>query len=104
MLQGVFASYVPTAGGRPATTLKQVNDVLLRRTTESRFVTLVYGRLDATEQLMYCNGGHNPPMLIGQRGRHRLDKGGPNDQFHSALSSAILFRMACVYISISSCV
>jgi phosphoserine phosphatase RsbU/P len=76
MLQGVFASHVPTAAGTPATTLKHVNEVLLRRTTESRFATLVYGRLDAKGRLTYCNGGHNPPMLLGQYGRHRLDKGG----------------------------
>jgi phosphoserine phosphatase RsbU/P len=62
--------------GAPAKTLRHVNDVLLRRTTESRFATLVYGRLDADGQLTYCNAGHNPPMFIGKEGRHRLDKGG----------------------------
>jgi predicted ester cyclase len=76
VLQGIFASHVPTSGGTPAMTLRHVNEVLLRRTTESRFATLKYGRLDATGRLTYCNGGHNPPMLIGEHRRHRLDKGG----------------------------
>src|SRR4030095_9208658 len=76
VLQGIFASHVPTAGGTPAMTLRHVNEVVLRRTTESRLATLVYGRLDATGRLTYCNGGHTPPMLIGEHRRHRLDQGG----------------------------
>jgi serine phosphatase RsbU (regulator of sigma subunit)/predicted ester cyclase len=75
VLQGILAAYVPM-GGTPAKTLHHVNDVLLRRTTESRFATLIYGRLEVDGQLTYCNAGHNPPMLIGQQGRQRLDKGG----------------------------
>jgi sigma-B regulation protein RsbU (phosphoserine phosphatase) len=52
------------------------NDVLVRRTVESRFATLLYGVLSCDGRLTYCNAGHNPPLIIGSRGVRRLEKGG----------------------------
>jgi sigma-B regulation protein RsbU (phosphoserine phosphatase) len=75
LLQGILAGHV-SADGTPATTLSHVNGVLLRHSAESRFATLVYGRLAADGRLTYCNAGHNPPLLIRHNSRERLDKGG----------------------------
>lgn len=38
--------------------------------------TVVYGALSTDGRLTYCNAGHNPPLLIGERGVLRLETGG----------------------------
>ena len=75
MLQGMFTAQVFAAGG-PAETIARVNGVMVRRSAESRFVTLFYGALYPDGRLTYCNAGHNPPFLVGKNGARRLDKGG----------------------------
>jgi serine phosphatase RsbU (regulator of sigma subunit) len=74
MVQGIFASRAQLAVD-PAETLTHVNQVLLRRAIEARFVTAVYSVL-ADGQLTYCNAGHNAPFVLGRGGLRRLDKGG----------------------------
>jgi sigma-B regulation protein RsbU (phosphoserine phosphatase) len=37
----------------------------------------MYGSLRANGQLLYCNAGHNPPLVIGKNGFRRLECGGP---------------------------
>jgi sigma-B regulation protein RsbU (phosphoserine phosphatase) len=54
-----------------------VNLALYRRGIESRFVTLMYGALHGDGRLVYCNAGHNPPLIIGVNGFRRLEVGGP---------------------------
>jgi sigma-B regulation protein RsbU (phosphoserine phosphatase) len=63
----------------PSTTISRVNLALYRRGIESRFVTLMYGALEADGRLTYCNAGHNPPLIIGAKGDNvrRLECGGP---------------------------
>ena len=53
-----------------------INETLLHRSLESRFVTMVYGVLSADGRLRYCNAGHNPPILITRDGVRRLETGG----------------------------
>ena len=72
-VQEIFAAQ---AAPHPSTTVTRINDVLMRRALESRFVTLLYGVLAPDGQLTYCNAGHNPPLLLGGDGVRRLDKGG----------------------------
>ncbi len=72
-VQEIFAA---EAAAHPATTVTRINDVLMRRALEARFVTLLYGVLAPDGQLTYCNAGHNPPLLFGEDGVRRLDKGG----------------------------
>lgn len=56
----------------------EINRYLFENTPSNKFVTLFYGKLDPkTGLLTYCNGGHNPPMLIRRNGDVlKLDIGG----------------------------
>jgi sigma-B regulation protein RsbU (phosphoserine phosphatase) len=37
----------------------------------------MYGVLDPDGHMVYCNAGHNPPLLVGKSGVRRLECGGP---------------------------
>ena len=79
MMQGIFAAQAATSDG-PSQTIARVNLALYRRGIESRFVTLMYGVLGHDGHLIYCNAGHNPPLVISSSGNsavRRLDRGGP---------------------------
>jgi len=78
MMQGMFAAQAARSEP-PSTTISRVNLALYRRGIESRFVTLMYGALEANGRLTYCNAGHNPPLIISATGDNvrRLECGGP---------------------------
>jgi sigma-B regulation protein RsbU (phosphoserine phosphatase) len=57
-VQGVLAAYSQTAG-TVAESIQCVNQVLVRRTLESRFVTLVYAVLSQDGRLTYCGGSQS---------------------------------------------
>ena len=76
MMQGIFAAQAATTD-EPSKTITRVNLALYRRGIESRFVTLMYGVLDSAGNMVYCNAGHNPPLIIGASGVRRLERGGP---------------------------
>jgi sigma-B regulation protein RsbU (phosphoserine phosphatase) len=76
LVQGILTAQGALSEG-PAATIAHVNDALFRRAIESRFVTMLYGRLEADGQLTYCNAGHNPPLVIGASRFGRLETGGP---------------------------
>jgi sigma-B regulation protein RsbU (phosphoserine phosphatase) len=76
MMQGIFAAQAAT-NDEPSQTIARVNLALYRRCIESRFVTLMYGVLDSGGNMVYCNAGHNPPLVIGAGGVRRLERGGP---------------------------
>jgi phosphoserine phosphatase RsbU/P len=76
MMQGMFAAQAAT-NDAPSQTITRVNLALYRRGIESRFVTLMYGVLDPKGTMVYCNAGHNPPLVIGAAGVRRLERGGP---------------------------
>lgn len=76
MMQGIFAAQAAGADS-PSKTVTRVNLALYRRGIESRFVTLMYGLLQSDGQLLYCNAGHNPPLVVGKNGFRRLECGGP---------------------------
>jgi serine phosphatase RsbU (regulator of sigma subunit) len=76
LMQGMFASQAQFAGG-PALAVDTMNKTLCHRGVESRFVTLMFGLLAPDGTLTYCNGGHNPPFVIGPSGVRRLEAGGP---------------------------
>ena len=77
MMQGIFAAQA-AGSDSPSRTITKVNLALYRRGIESRFVTLMYGSLMNDGKLLYCNAGHNPPLVIGSNGSfRRLECGGP---------------------------
>ena len=76
MMQGIFAAQA-AGSDSPSRTIAKVNLALYRRGIESRFVTLMYGSLGPDGKLLYCNAGHNPPLVVGKHGFRRLECGGP---------------------------
>ena len=57
--------------------MQRVNEALIRDTLPSEFATIWYGVLDPEHmRLTYCNGGHEPPILIRNNSIHQLDIGG----------------------------
>jgi len=66
------ATYQATA----APLMTRLNHGLFRRAIEARFLTSFYGMLSADGALMYCNAGHNAPMVVSGNGVRRLETGG----------------------------
>ena len=51
----------------PGLVLQRVNDFLEQNNSEDLFVTLFYGVLNEnTGSFTYANGGHNPPIIVGE--------------------------------------
>lgn len=75
VIQGVLAAQASSGGG-PAATLGRINEVLIRRAIESRFVTMFLTALTPDGDLTYCNAGHNPPFLMSGGTVRRLTTGG----------------------------
>jgi phosphoserine phosphatase RsbU/P len=59
--------------------IRKVNHLLWESTSDSQFVTAVYGVLDTTTgRFTYTNAGHNAPMLVRLDGTiEELNRGGP---------------------------
>jgi sigma-B regulation protein RsbU (phosphoserine phosphatase) len=58
----------------PGAVLRMVNEHITRLEKSTQFVTALYGVLDLlTGEFSYARAGHEPPLLIGERGDvHRL--------------------------------
>jgi serine phosphatase RsbU (regulator of sigma subunit) len=44
--------------------MEKLNRVIHRASLSSRFISLFYGEFDRDGTLIYCNAGHNPPLLL----------------------------------------
>ena len=75
LMQGSLAAE-GCVGAGPAATMTTVNTALVRRGVQGRFVTLFYAVLHPDGRLVYCNAGHNAPVLVTATGVARLDVGG----------------------------
>lgn len=54
-----------------------LNDVVSENTTNGSFITFFWGILDTeTNEFSYVNMGHNPPLLVDDKGIRKLNKGG----------------------------
>ncbi|MFQ5709819.1 MAG: PP2C family protein-serine/threonine phosphatase [bacterium] len=53
-------------------TLQKLNHVIYRSTFSSRFVSLFYGEVEKTGQLIYVNAGHPTPFLVQGNDVHDL--------------------------------
>ena len=57
----------------PGAVLREVNDLLNEDNETAMFVTVLYAEYDqATGELIYANGGHNPPLIVHSDGRSEL--------------------------------
>lgn len=44
---------------------------------DNKFISMFFGRIDPSrDELVYCNAGHNPPIVIRKDGTHELLEGG----------------------------
>ena len=76
LVQGVLASRAAGADGWPRATVELLNQVLLSRRIESRFVTLFLAALSPDGTLVYCNAAHIAPLLFAGAAVTRLETGG----------------------------
>ena len=79
LLGALMQGSLEAEGGRgagPAAALTTVNTALVRRGIQGRFVTLFYAVLDPDGRLVYCNAGHNAPVLVRAGGVERMETGG----------------------------
>ena len=72
---GIFSAFV-SVGDSPEQTVDHINKVLTRRAIDARYATLLYGQLSNDGKLMFCNAGHNPPLIFGPDGLRRIESGG----------------------------
>jgi sigma-B regulation protein RsbU (phosphoserine phosphatase) len=54
----------------PSRVIANINQLIFSSTSSEKFATMFYGELDpASRKLIYCNAGHNYPVVIHQDGR-----------------------------------
>ncbi len=75
LVQGVLAAQTFTREA-PHEVIALVNEVLLSRRIESRYLTLFLAVLAADGTLTYCNAAQNPPLVFGATDVRRLETGG----------------------------
>jgi len=62
---------------RPGDCLDVANRMLVRNTTPDRFVSFIYGILDADRhEFVYSNAGHMPPIVVRSRGEIEVPERG----------------------------
>jgi phosphoserine phosphatase RsbU/P len=56
--------------------IERLNRVIHRATLSSKFISLFYGEFERDGTLLYCNAGHNPPLLQQNGSFLSLEHGG----------------------------
>lgn len=57
-------------------TVEKLNRIISKSSLASKFISLFYGELETNGNLIYCNAGHPPPMLLSKNGTKYLSTGG----------------------------
>ena len=57
-------------------TIEKLNRVIHASRLATRFVSLFYGELESNGNFIYCNAGHNPPLLLHKGRFKELNQGG----------------------------
>ena len=79
LFRGAMRAYTDTEGNTEATQeiIKKLNRMACSEYRDGEFVTLFYTNIDVKEgALTYCNGGHEPAVLIRDGQITALEKGG----------------------------
>ena len=61
---------------RISATIEKLNRVVSHSALASKFISLFYGELELSGTLVYCNAGHNPPLLLDEGTFRELPPGG----------------------------
>jgi sigma-B regulation protein RsbU (phosphoserine phosphatase) len=61
---------------RITATMEKLNRVVSRSALATRFISLFYGEIEPNGNLVYCNAGHNPPLLLREGEITELRHGG----------------------------
>jgi sigma-B regulation protein RsbU (phosphoserine phosphatase) len=61
---------------RITATIEKMNRVINHSALASRFISLFYGEIESNGNMVYCNAGHNPPLLYSHGEFHELRQGG----------------------------
>jgi sigma-B regulation protein RsbU (phosphoserine phosphatase) len=81
---------------RITSTIEKLNRVISRAALASRFISLFYGEIEPNGSMVYCNAGHNPPLLYRDREFTELRQGGlvlgPDPTAQYERSHAVLDR------------
>lgn len=56
--------------------VERLNRVIHAAAPTSMFISLFYGELETNGTLVYCNAGHNPPLIVRPRSFEELTAGG----------------------------
>ncbi len=75
LVQGILAAST-LGGAAPDEVAAQINQVLLSRRIEARYITVFLGILSPGGDLTYCNAAQNPPLLFSGGSWQRLETGG----------------------------
>lgn len=82
IIMAVCSHLFRTVAGRgltPSQMVSSINDTMSEGNDNSMFVTLFVGVVDlATGHLMFCNAGHNPPVLVDNGGEAKFMDVCPN--------------------------
>jgi sigma-B regulation protein RsbU (phosphoserine phosphatase) len=102
----ILASRTEGAEASPAALLSLLNHQLYESTPQEKYATLFLANYDGrSRKLTYSNGGHLPPIIIGEDGAlRRLDQGGMVVGLFDNLSfdeAVVQFRPGDIFIAYS---
>jgi sigma-B regulation protein RsbU (phosphoserine phosphatase) len=81
---------------RISATLEKLNRVVNRSALASKFISLFYCELESAGTIVYCNAGHNPPLLWDGATFRELSRGGmilgpnPTSQYERGYETILL--------------